>query len=40
MTGTPAQTLEQRITARLHEQIGDLITDDDLKAYYKKAYGD
>lgn len=25
-------TLEQRITARLHESIGDLITDDDLKA--------
>lgn len=25
-------TLEDRITTRLHEQIGDLITDDDLKA--------
>ena len=26
------QSLEERITARLHEQIGDLITEDDLKA--------
>lgn len=27
----PAKSLEDRITARLHESIGDLITDEDLK---------
>lgn len=31
MTNTTT-TLEQRITARLHESIGDLVTEDDLKA--------
>lgn len=33
----PPKTLEERITSRLHESIGDLITDADLKAVVERG---
>lgn len=33
----PTKTLEERITSRLHESIGDLITDEDLKGMVSRG---
>lgn len=34
---TTPKTLEERVTARLHESIGDLITDDDLRSIVERG---